>query len=263
MTTTPFDVFQSVPTQLTNSQEEALARMSNIIEISGLGVLSGEIGSGKSTVLRALSSSLPSTKFSVIYICVANLVPRTLYSQLVEGLGEQPKFGLQRMKQQWQSLLENELMDGKKVVLLIDEAHDMPGHTLLELRFLLNHKMDAAPCFSLILSGQPHLRSSLRLKALEAISQRVKMQYHVTGMTLDETAEYIRKKLADASVQQPLFGESAIKIIYDSTQGIPRVVDQVCRYAFHTAIKNGDQVIEEKHIVAVLADMDRQRGTKN
>jgi len=258
----PFDTYSEVPKQLTQSQQESFARMSTIIESSGLGVLTGEIGSGKSTILRALTAGLSSAKYTVIYICYANLIPRMLYSKLIEGLGDQPLFGLPKMKQQWQSLLENVLMDGKKLILLIDEAHELPANTLLEMRFLLNHKMDLMPCFSLILAGQPRLRTDLRLKAFEAISQRIKMQYHITGMSLDETALYIKTKLSEASIQQPLFAESAVEIIHKSTQGIPRVVDQVCRYAFHSAIKNNDQVIEEKHIITVLADMDRQRGTK-
>jgi len=262
MITEPFDTNLEVAKYLTESQQEALARMTNVISSNGLGILSGEIGSGKTTILRTLTADLPASKHTVIYICSANLTPKDLYSAVVRELGEEPSFMLPKIKQQWYRLLSNELMDGKRLVLLIDEAHELTTNTLLELRFLLNCKMDLTPAFSVILSGQPRLRNDLRLKAFEAIAQRVKMQYHITGMTLEETAKYINFKMTDAAVQRPLFGESAIELIHSSTQGIPRVINQICRHAYHSANKNNDSVIEEKHIVAILADMDRQRGIK-
>lgn len=263
MINSPFDSHVELPDYLNLSQKEGLARMINITENNGLGVLSGEVGSGKSTILRILTASLPATKFNVIYLCSAGLVPKELYSGILRAIGEEPSFSLARIKQQWRTLLENQLLDGRKLVILIDEAHELPSNTLLELRFLMNYKMDLNPPFSIILSGQPRLRTELRLKAYEAIAQRVKMQYHVCGMTLDETLKYIDSRMKTAKIEKPLFAQSAVNIAHASSQGIPRVINQICSHAFYTAIQNDDSVIEEKHIVAVLADMDRQRGLKS
>jgi type II secretory pathway predicted ATPase ExeA len=259
----PFDEPVEQPEYLSQMQKEALARMKNIVERRGLGVLSGDIGSGKSTLFRMLAASLPNTQYHVIYLCSAGLLPKELYTGILRELGEQPGFSLGKVKQQWRTLLDTQLADGgRQLVIMIDEAHELPANTLLELRFLMNHKMDFEPPFSLILAGQGRLRTDLRLKAFEAIAQRVKMQYHLSGMTLDEVNKYVETRMKKAGLERPIFAESALTLAHASSHGMPRVINQICGQALYVTQQNGDNVIEEKHIIAVLADMDRQRGAK-
>ena len=205
---TPFDLHEECPSFLFFSQKEAIARLKNVIQTNGLGILSGEIGSGKSTIIRILASSLNPSEYEVVYLCSAGLVPKELYSGLLIALGEEPSFALPKIKAQWRAILDNLILDGKKLVIFIDESHELPSTSLLEMRFLLNHKMDSNSPFSIILSGQPRFRTELRLKAYEAISQRVKIQYHLTGMNKDETKEYILNSQAKYHIHMKLFFET-------------------------------------------------------
>lgn len=131
---------------------------------------------------------------------------------------------------------------------------------LLELRFVMSHQMDARSLFPVILAGQPELRRTLRLKKYEAIAQRISMQYHLQGMSREETGSYIKHHLKVAELERPVFSESAMQMVHSASGGIPRIVNQVCRQALYEAEGKGHEVVEEAHIGRVLADLDRQRG---
>ena len=260
MTKNPFDAAIEIPPYLTSSQTEAIGRMQYVIDHNGLGVLSGEIGSGKSTVIRHLSAAAQAANIRFIYICRANLSPKELYIELLNAFNLSAGFVLCNIKKCWETHLENLILDKENLVLVLDEAHEIPPATLLEIRFLMNHNMDLKAPFPIILSGQPRLRTELRLQAYEAISQRVMQQYHICAMTAEDTTGYIQSRMDAMKLTSPLFAESAIALIHNCSGGIARVVNQVCRHAFFSASKQDNQVIEEKHIAAVLADMDLQRG---
>ena len=149
----------------------------------------------------------------------------------------------------------------RRLVVVIDEAHEMSEAMLLELRFVMSHQMDARSLFPVILAGQPELRKKLRLKKYEAISQRVGIQYHLQGMSKEETAGYVRYHMDAAKMERPVFAESAIQMLYAASQGIPRVVNQICTHALLDAERANGDVVEEAHIGRVLGDLDRQRGT--
>jgi type II secretory pathway predicted ATPase ExeA len=152
-------------------------------------------------------------------------------------------------------------VQAERGVVVIDEANEMSEAMLLELRFVMSHQMDARSLFPVLLAGQPELRKKLRLKKYEAISQRIGIQYHLGGMSRDETAGYVRHHLEVAQMQRPLFSESAIQMLHAASQGIPRVVNQICSQALFDAEGKDGEVVEEMHIGRVLADMERQRGT--
>lgn len=112
----------------------------------------------------------------------------------------------------------------------------------------------------MILVGQPELRRILRLKKYEATAQRIGLQYHLTGLTKEETIAYIRHQLHLSGIEQPVFAESVLQRVYAASQGIPRVINLICSHALFDAINRRQEVIEEGDIARVLADFERQRG---
>lgn len=146
------------------------------------------------------------------------------------------------------------------MVVDIDEAHEMSEAMLLELRFALNYNIDSAALFPLILVGQPELRKLLRLRKYEATFQRIGLQYHLSGMSKEETSAYIRHHLTVSRTEKPVFAESALSRIFAASQGLPRVVNQICTQILLDAETRHLEVIEETDVVRMLADMDRQRG---
>lgn len=241
---------------------EAYARLNLTVEHRLLGVLTGEVGSGKSALLRRLFRSLDPMRTLPIYMSTADLKPRDFYAGLLQHVDEEAPYSVAKARRLWAEVMSRREAQGERQVLVvIDEAHEMSEAMLLELRFAMSYQMDAKSLFPVLLSGQPELRKKLRLKKYEAISQRIGIQYHLSGMSREETAAYVKHHLEEAKLQRPVFSESAVQMLHAASQGIPRVVNQICSQALFEAEGKETEVIEEMHIGRVLADMDRQRGT--
>lgn len=241
---------------------EAYARLNLAVEHRLLGVLTGEVGSGKSALLRRLFRSLDPMRMQPIYLSTADLKPRDFYAQLLAHVEEEAPYSVAKARRLWAEVMSRREAQGERQLLVvIDEAHEMSESMLLELRFVMSHQMDARSLFPVLLSGQPELRKKLRLKKYEAISQRIGIQYHLSGMSREETAAYVKHHMEEAKLERPVFAESAVQMLYAASQGIPRVVNQICSQALFDAEGKDVEVIEDMHIGRVLADMDRQRGT--
>lgn len=244
------------------NHREALARLHLMVQCRNLGVLTGEVGAGKSILIRRLVHDLDPMRYQPVYISMAKLKPRDFYGELLRHGGEEPPFSPVKAKRLWQEMLEARQSQGdKNLVVIIDEAQDLTEAMILELRFVMNHHMDSVSFFSLILAGQPELRRILRLKKYEAIAQRIQLQYHLNGMTNDDTTAYIKHQMKMAKLTAPLFSEGALKLVYAASQGIPRVINNICSQALLEANRKGLEVIEESLVGRILADIDRQRGT--
>ncbi len=240
---------------------EAAARLDLMVQYRTLGVLTGEVGGGKSTLIRRLFASLDAMTYLPIYLCFANLKPREFYGGLLDAVGIEPVYTVSKARKLWQEVVRSRTGPRERtLVIIIDEAHEMSEAMLLELRFALNHNIDSASLFPLILVGQPELRKLLRLKKYEATVQRVGMQYHLGGMTKEETSAYIRHHMTVSRTEKPVFADSAMGRIFAASQGLPRVINQICTQILLDASSRRLEVIEESDVVRVLADMDRQRG---
>ncbi|MCF6092537.1 AAA family ATPase [Microaerobacter geothermalis] len=241
--------------------QEALARLELMVEKRYLGVLTGEVGSGKSTLIRRLFTQLNPMVYTPIYISMAGLKPRDFYGILLSHVGEEPVYSVAKAKRLWEEVLYTRNEQGERtLVIIIDEAQEMKEAMMMELRFVMNHQIDSCSLFPLILVGQPELRKTLRLKKYEATAQRIGLQYHLSGLSKEETHSYIRHQLKVHGIQVPIFSESALQRIYAASQGIPRVINHICSQALYEATNKNHEVIEESHIGRVLTDLDRQRG---
>lgn len=240
---------------------EALARLRLVVEHNYLGLLTGEVGSGKSTLVRCLLEGLDSVCYQPVYISTSNLKPKDFYGELLHHLGEVPPYSLAKVKRLWNDVLTTRQEQGDKTLVIIaDEAQEMSEAMLVELKFLVNSQMDSCSLSPVILVGQSELRRTLRLKKHEAIAQRISLQYHLSGLTSDETKAYVKHQMQTAGMVTPLFSDTAMGRIHAASQGIPRLINHFCSQALHDATQRGHEVIEEAHISRVLADYDRQKG---
>ena len=160
--TNPFDLIPGKLDFMGVAQQEALSRMMYAIETKTLGVLTGEVGSGKSSLLGTLANSLPASDYQLVCLSSSNLNVKDLYSGVLKAVGDSPAFSLSKIKQQWQELQDSRVMgQSRQLAVLIDEAHELPDNTLLELRFFMCRGLDQAPQFPVILAGQSKLRRDL------------------------------------------------------------------------------------------------------
>lgn len=245
------------------AQKEALARMRHVVESGALGVLTGEVGSGKSTLLNLLSTEQQQSDRQVIWLSSSRMSVRELYGGVLKAMGESPAFSTTKIKQQWREMMESRAMSGgRDILLLIDEAHEMPETTLLEVRFLMMESQSTRPAFPVVLAGQGKLRRTLNTNLLEPIAQRIRMQFHLTGLSAAECQKYLDDRMQAAGLERPVFTEAACRTIHAVSQGIPRMVNQLAGSALMHVQRTNDNAVEERHVSGILADMERQRGTR-
>lgn len=220
-----------------------------INERKGFVVITGEIGSGKTTVCRALLSRLsPNTKVSLILN--SHLSSKELISTILEELGVEPVRGTKsRLLSQLNNFLIEELSQDNNIVLIIDEAQNLSQRVLEEIRMLSNLETEKEKLIQIILIGQPELREKLHLRSLEQFRQRISLYYHLTPLNKKDTKGYISHRLTQASANGcDIFSPRAINRIYEYSKGIPRLINTLCDRALLNGYIYNKQRID-KHII--------------
>ncbi len=210
------------------SHREAIARIDWCVSQRQLGVITGEVGAGKTVAVRAALHQLEPSRHQVIYIADPTITMRGIHTAIVTALGGGPAFYSGVLASQTASLLAGELDERSRLpVVVIDEAHLLSNTDLEALRMLTNTEMDTGSHFALLLIGQPTLRRRLKLAVLAALDQRISTRYTITGMGPSDTTDYIRGHLKYAGRSDPLFSDDAITAIHQASRGYPRAVNNL------------------------------------
>ena len=152
-------------------------------------------------------------------------------------------------------ILYNNNNSGKHSVITVDEAQAIENKDIFEeLRLLLNFQLDDAFLLTIILLGQPELKSAVM--NLPQLSQRMSVRYHIKGLTAVETKEYVQHRLEVAGARKPIFDEEAYQAIYASSLGIPRGINNICDLALLVGFGNGAKTIDKKTILKVSEDLE-------
>jgi type II secretory pathway predicted ATPase ExeA len=235
---------------------EAVARISWCVEEAAIGVITGEVGAGKTVAARAALADLDSSRHTVIYLGNPAIGARGLYTSIVAHLGQVPRFHRCSLIPQAQDALAAEVAErGRKVVLVVDEAHLLAADQLEELRLLTNADMDSANPFALVLAGQPTLRQRLRLGAFAALDQRVALRYALPPLSQPDTADYIAHHLKLAGRSDTLFSDDAVARIHKASRGLPRAVNNLAVQALIAAYAAGSSIVDDKAARAAVTEV--------
>jgi type II secretory pathway predicted ATPase ExeA len=189
---------------------EAVARISWCIQERALGVITGEVGSGKTVATRAATSALDTSRNTLIYLGNPAIGARGIYHGIVTALGGVPRFHKASLiPKTVDPLAAEEDERGKRVVVAIDEAHLLTSDQLEEIRLLLNRDLDSKSPFACLLVGQPTLRRRIKLGMFAALDQRIALRFAMPPLTQDETANYISHHLKLAGRTDTLFTDDA------------------------------------------------------
>lgn len=234
----PTEVFMS------RGHQELLARLRHAIDKSSLAVITGQTGSGKSTAIRSIIHSLETSRYRYIYMASAELKPVDFYKSLLHHVHIQPSRSISENKRLvTQAMLEMH-QKGIKPIVLIDEAQELTIPMLNELKFVLNYQADAFSPLMVILCGQLRLAETLRLQVLECIRQRITVHYRLPCLGEDEIYGYILHHLKVAGLDRQIFTDEAIQLIYQCSKGIPRRINNICRYAIVAAVMADSAAID-------------------
>jgi general secretion pathway protein A len=224
-----------------------------IMNNAGFTVITGEIGSGKTTLLRYLLRRItPSVTVGLISSSPQGrheLLQMILMSLEQSFEGDYP-FLFKRL----QDFLYGQYANGRRTILIIDEAQNLEPDALEHLRMLSNINADKFQILQLILVGQPQLREMLMSSRLHQFAQRISSDFHLSPLDAKEVAKYITFRLEAVGSKQPLFTEEACALIASATGGVPRMINVLCDTALVYGFAGDNRVVGQEIVRQVIAD---------
>jgi type II secretory pathway predicted ATPase ExeA len=235
---------------------EAVARITWCARERALGVITGEVGAGKTVAARAATAALDQTRHTLLYLPDPTTGTRGIHHHMVTALGGRPAHGSATLAAQAAALIAAEHGErGRLPLLVIDEAHLLTHAQLEAIRILTNSEMDAASPLACLLIGQPTLRRMLRLGVLAALDQRIGLRYAMPPMTGEQTAAYITHHLQLAGRADTLFSDDAMTLIHDAARGLPRAVNNIATQALVAAMAARKNIVDEQSARAAVSEI--------
>ena len=217
---------------LSKDHKEATSRLAYLKNIRGIGVFTSGPGFGKTFALRCFARSLDRNLHDVAYICLSTVSTTEFYRQFCFTLGLDAAYGKPAMFKAIQERLFHLFKEKKKpFVLILDEAHELSTAILKDLKMIMNHDFDSVNCFTLVLAGEPHLNNILEKPIHEALRQRVAIHYNFSGLSDDETEQYVLHKLRIAGAADSVLGAGVLPAIIGYARGCPRLLDNLMNEA--------------------------------
>jgi len=250
---------------LSATHKEALAQLLyGVKERKGFVVLSGEVGTGKTTVVRAMLERLDENcQFAYIFntkLSVLDFLRLVCHDFGLHVRGEAKTDYLISLHD---FLIESD-NDGKTTTLIVDEAQNLDASVFEEIRMLTNLEAPSHKLLQIFLIGQPELNVLLDQADLQQLKQRVSTRYHLIPLDQRETREYIHLRMRIAGARfMNCFTEGAIQKIYHYSHGIPRLINNICDNALLLGYANDTPIISEKTVRECVVDLDLQKGSKN
>jgi general secretion pathway protein A len=229
-------------------------------EGSGFVAVTGEVGTGKTTLVRALLGETRNDNIAVSYIFNPVLSPTELLQTI------NAEFGLPSRatsKKQLTDTLNRFLLaqksDGGRAVVIVDEAQNLDREVLEQLRLLSNLETETDKLIQIILLGQPELRDVLDRPDLRQLSQRVAIRWHLDPLDRQETHKYVRHRLRVAGGDELIFEPKAIDVLYDHSAGIPRLINIIAHRALLVAFTNGRRTVGPDEVAAAAVELGQSR----
>ena len=225
-----------------------------LVNRAGIIVLTGAIGTGKTTLVRRL---LDETDDGLTVGLISNTHEAfgSLMQWIAVAFSLSPKSSKATQYDKFAHFLIEQYVKGKRCVLVVDEAQNLSAKALEELRLLTNINADKDLLLQIVLVGQPELRDRLRSPSLVQFVQRIGADFHLSALSTEESAQYIDHRLVTAGGKAGLFDSAAVRFIHYQCGGVPRLINSLC----DTALVYGFASGEPRITVDLVFDLVRER----
>jgi putative secretion ATPase (PEP-CTERM system associated) len=230
----------------------------------GFVVITGEIGSGKTTLLQSFLAELDD---DVVYAVVSQtqLTPTQFLQSVLTEFGFKP-FNKRKVEllDMLNMFLIEQYSNGKKVVLVVDEAQNLTRKVLEEIRLISGIETHKEKVLRIILAGQPELRDTLDSAGLKQLTQRVRLRFHLGPLDRREMHEYIEHRLSVAGAEDKrLFGDDTFEIIHRYTGGVPRLINTLCDTSLLCAFADEKKSVDLDDVMSAIAELNWEEHESN
>ena len=229
--------------------DEALAGLQFFEQQGSIGLILGQTGIGKSSLLRLFMHDLPQNRYRPLYLHLTPINANAFLRLMVNSLGEKPRIGKDRMLLQ---ILDRINQNEKDTLLIIDEAHLIDPKTLTDLRVLISSIGERVP-LKILLCGQEDLRHVLKRSSHADLLHRITLRLFLKPYTKEQTAQYIDNRIAKAGGSDKIFEPEAKSLIHDYAAGIPRQINNIATTCLLAAISQAIQKINDVLVNNIMA----------
>lgn len=247
----PFATTLSIPDILQTQEVTGVKqRFDYAVSLGGIGVVTGDVGSGKSTALRFAAAGLHEAEYRIFYITASSGSILELYRQIAEVLG---LVNIKGSRTGMLSAIRNEIAEivcgaKQKAILIIDEASLLRMEVFAELHTLVQFQQDSEMWLPLVLAGQSSLIDKLQYRSSSPLASRVIARSHLAGLNLQAMKEYLAHHLNLAGVDRDLFSDQAVTAIHQGSGGLLRKANHLARGALIAATREQSMTVSAEHV---------------
>lgn len=239
------------------SWEMAIKRVELLIKYRGLGIITGEAGTGKSTLIRLATQGFNPKAYRIVYICDTLLSEIDFLRTVAFGLGIEPPFHKGRLIR---SIRDTLISDNERErihpILIIDEVQLLKTILLEQVRILTNFYMDSKDLLTTILIGQPYFLGQLSLKINLPLRQRISYLVRLSPLSHKDSLGYIYHRLKSCGIQHEVFSESGLAAIYQASSGIPREINRIGFTAMSLAACCNQNTVSDDILTQAIEEME-------
>jgi type II secretory pathway predicted ATPase ExeA len=233
----------------TEDLKQVHARLDHLSRAGGIGLLTANPGTGKTFAVRTWAAKTNPNTTKIVYVCLSTVTNMEFYRQLCAELGLTPGFKKTDMFRDLQACIRSLVEERRmRVVIVVDEAHYLPGDVLRDLQMITNFDMDSRDMVAIVLVGHTVLAQYLSRQPYESLRQRLVVSYRMSGLDEAQAKDYVRSMLLKAGADPDIFDDAALATAHACSGGSVRRLNSVIANALTIGAQGGSRAVDSEMV---------------